>query len=330
MNLRTSIVLLIALIMVAGWVYFYEVRKPPEREEIPPWFYLADFDDIIGVSIEHEGQSLGYSRDEDLQWYIDDKTSTPVDIAKWGGKVLLLSGPRSRRQLEESVSPGKLADFGLHEPRTVATIKLTYDREVVILMGDDAPVEPGGTYAIIQGYSPLFLIDVTWRQELSELVVNPAEPLWNKPLASEAIVGLDIFLGTQEANFSKLDGDWYIGTTKDTLVDTEHWDSVYPLLTGPSGIRSAIAYAPGLWTSSGVPSAMALPYGISSESTFVRIVYATELVGADAIASVSYLIGDKTPDETGYYAVMDPYPSILFIDKTWVEIIEGLVPDPSL
>jgi hypothetical protein len=196
-------------------------------------------------------------------------------------------------------------------------------------MGDDAPVEPGGTYAIIQGYSPLFLIDVTWRQELSELAVSPAEPLWNKSIASESIVGLDIFLEATEANFSKLDGDWYVGTTKDTSVDTEYWGLVSPLLTRPSGIRS-IGQLLNLWASSGVPSAMALPYGVTSESTMFRIVYETELEGADAFTSVSYLIGDKTSDGTGYYAVMDPYPSILFIDKAWIETIEGLVSDPPL
>jgi hypothetical protein len=75
---------------------------------------------------------------------------------------------------------------------------------------------------------------------------------------------------------------------------------------------------------------MALPYGITSESTMFRIVYETELEGVYAITSVSYLIGDKTSDGTGYYAAMDPYPSMLFIDKIWVETIEGLVSDPPL
>ena len=148
-------------------------------------------------------------------------------------------------------------------------------------------------------------------------------------IASELILGLDIFLGTTEANFSRLDGDWYVGTTKDTPVDIERWDLVSSLLARPSGIRS-IAQLPNLWASSGIPSAMGLPYGVTSESTMFRIVYETELEGVYAITSVSYLIGDKTSDGAGYYAAMDPYPSMLFIDKIWVETIEGLVSDLPL
>ena len=71
------------------------------------------------------------------------------------------------------------------------------------------------------------------------------------------------------------------------------------------------------------------PYGVTDDAPEIRILFQTAWVeGVEAISRISYFLGDKAPDDSGYYAQVDPYPSILLLDTAWVETITALASAP--
>ena len=65
MSIRTSIILLVALAMVAGYVFFVQLRQVEEEEEEPPWFYNLDIQDLTRIQIDDpEGVASFHLGDE--------------------------------------------------------------------------------------------------------------------------------------------------------------------------------------------------------------------------------------------------------------------------
>ena len=171
--------------VLGGYVLFFELQRSPEREPEPPWFYNVHENDIVRISITHQGENQTFVKGEPYTWYFDDGTGSPaeaVDIQRWGGIPLLLTGPRSRRLLEDQISDPAL--YGLEPPLSYIGVLLRDGREVNVLLGNLTP-DGAGNYALLEGFAPLFIVDVTWGEVLNRLVLEP--PLVPEPL--EKVVG---------------------------------------------------------------------------------------------------------------------------------------------
>jgi hypothetical protein len=169
MNVRLSIILVVVLILVGGYVFLYEVRKVPQPKEEPPWFYDVNMMDIVRISITHEGKTVAFVR-EGEDWYFDDPQRSPVNLDRWSGIVLLLSGPRSNRLLAETIDdPTK---YGLDPPRSIIQVSLEDGREFEIHLGDKTP-DGVNQYASMVGNPGLFLITGAWGDVLVRLVTEP-------------------------------------------------------------------------------------------------------------------------------------------------------------
>lgn len=180
-NFRITFVFAVLAIVVGGYVLIFELQKTPDKEPQPLWFYNIHDDDIQRISITHEGETLAFikSLEEGFQWLFDDGTDTKVDLNRWGGIPLLLTGPRSRRILEERIDDPK--DYGLDPPRTVVELSLVDGRKLSVRIGDKTP-DGTGNYGQLAGFPALFLIDVSWGEVLSRLVTEP--PAASEPVTS--------------------------------------------------------------------------------------------------------------------------------------------------
>ena len=173
MNVRVSLVLLVILALVGSYVFLFELRKPEEAQLLPPWFYDVETFEIQHINIAHQGQSMAYARGADQKWYFDDGTGRPVDSGKFSGMTLLLSGPRSQRELEEEdLEP---ASFGLEPPQTEITVGLTEGRSVSVELGDVTPAGDG-QYARLKRFSKIFVVTSSWGEVLTKLVTEPPYP----------------------------------------------------------------------------------------------------------------------------------------------------------
>ena len=184
MNFRITFVLAVLAVVVGGYVVFFELQKTTERATQPLWFYNVHDDDIQRISITHEGETQAFIKGtgEQFQWFFDDGTDTEVDLNRWGGIPLLVTGPRSRRVLEERIDD--LIAYGLEPPQTVVAVSLYDGRELSVRIGDSTP-DNSGSYAQLAGFPTLFLIDASWGEVLSRLVTEPPVP----PEPLEEVVG---------------------------------------------------------------------------------------------------------------------------------------------
>ena len=133
MSIRTSIILVVALAMVAGYVFFIQLRQVEEEKEQPPWFYNLDISDLTRIHIKGGEENASFHLGEDNVWRIGDPDGIPVGLERWGGITLLLTGPRSRRLLDEQ--PAELVPYGLDAPPTVVEVDLKDGRSINVLPG---------------------------------------------------------------------------------------------------------------------------------------------------------------------------------------------------
>lgn len=172
MSFRITFVLAILALVVGGYVALFELQKTTESEPKPLWFYNVRDDDIKRISVTYQGETLAFTKQsgKEFKWHFDDGTSREVDLIRWGGIPLLVTGPRSKRVLDDTVSD--LAPYGLKTPETIIEVTLNNGRIIKVLVGNKAP-DGKGSYAQLSGFSTLFLIDPSWAEVLSRLVLEP-------------------------------------------------------------------------------------------------------------------------------------------------------------
>lgn len=171
MNVRISAVLLLLLALIASYVFLFELEKPSEESgKKSPWFYDLAMSEIEEFTVTYEAESETFVQAPDGTWHFDDFDGAPVDLDKFSGITLLLSGPRSMRELEgDNINP---AAYGLESPISSITVGMDGGRSVSIELGDITP-DVKGQYVRLAGESDIFIVTNSWGDVLTNLVRNP-------------------------------------------------------------------------------------------------------------------------------------------------------------
>ena len=328
MSIRTTLALAIIVAAVGVVVYINPFKDQEERGPDPPWFYQVSEDAIETIEVVHEGKRVKFVRDEASQWEFEDHPGVPPAHRRWGGMVLMLTGPKTRRLLQDSFADH--AQYGLADPSTVVDVTLAGDRRIRVFLGD--PTTDGGhLYGQISGlatdFPQLFLINSGWGDVLSRLVTEPPYPKWFVKRDPAEISELSIIKGEQHGGdqkwlqFKYLKDEWVAqlhGVDRwRTPVDLGQWESVLPLLGGPE--FKIMATHIDDFTSYGI-------YESSSSAIHLRFegVSNKGIVFDDAVV---YVVGDRTPDGTGYYAKTEEgefEQPLLWLEAAWVDQILDL------
>jgi len=145
------------------------MTRSSEKTKQPPWVYTMDDDALVSIDVTYKGETMAFRRDDKFQWHFDKPDGEPVNLERWGGIPLLLSGPRSQRVLAQEVKD--LAPYGLVSPQM--TIKLGFGGEPLsILVGDSTP-DGKGYYMQVRGYPAVYTVDYTWGDVIARLVTEP-------------------------------------------------------------------------------------------------------------------------------------------------------------
>ena len=169
MNFRISFILMVLVAVVGGYVLIFELQR--QSEESPwtgPWFYDVGFEDITSISVTYREQRQAFVRKE--QGWIFEDTGEPVNLERWGGIPLLLSGPRSTRLLAEQID--NPAEYGLDPPQSHITVGIKGGRQISILLGNKTP-DGASYYGQVADSAPLFLILGSWGDIINRLVTEP-------------------------------------------------------------------------------------------------------------------------------------------------------------
>ncbi len=175
MSFRSTLILIAILFLVGGFIFISEARKPKETYIEPPEVWSVEEESIIGidVSVPAEGKSVSFVIGKDEYWNFNDTELSPVDLARWGGIVLLVTGPASRRQIADKVT--RPEDFGLVKPSLIVKLSLTGRKPLEILVGDPSPNEEH-FYIMVKGGDPLYIVHRSWHEVFTRLVMEPPYP----------------------------------------------------------------------------------------------------------------------------------------------------------
>lgn len=339
MNWKFTVALIAVAAAVAAVAVVNPFERTEEREPADPWFYQVSFDDIISIEIYAGENSETFSKNERGEWVIDRLDDIPPSHMRWGGIVLLLSGPQTRRDFS-TVRPviDDPAEYGLDDPHLVVKLGLTADRSLEFRLGDETP-DGEQHYGQVVGFPQLFLITSIWGEVLARLANETPTPKWWEYRDPETVAEVNIYTGKVENAEGKVvegpylrlqneDGAWMarlfaaVGGDEEgnRPLDSEKMEPYLPLLGGPGGFRVE-EYR--------VRDRDYADWGISNEggrSVEIRFSGRTER-GTKFTDGVLFLIGDETPDGESRYALPaaeSALSPVLRIDAEWTDAMFDL------
>jgi hypothetical protein len=172
-----AILILFAILAVAGSVYYF-VSRPKPPAEPPPKYYVWDFtmDSLqkVTISLPKSSQSESFIKHpDDRQFYFDVPNGPMVDNKKWGGGIpLLLSGPGATRLIIQNATADQLQQYGFSTPNMTATLTLTDGTIYNVLVGDSNP-EVTTYYTKLASNSDVYTVDKSWFDVLAAIVTSP-------------------------------------------------------------------------------------------------------------------------------------------------------------
>tara|TARA_B100001750_G_C15457313_1_gene572312 strand:- start:132 stop:1118 length:987 start_codon:yes stop_codon:yes gene_type:complete len=317
MNTPATGILLVVLALIAGiWFFVIKVGDEPAEASDAFWFYKVAEADIETISIKTESVEQSFSLRDNSDWYFTGEQQPPVDMSRWGGVTLVLSGPRARRVLSEEIED--LKTYGLDPPSTVLGLHLRGDRNLTMYLGDLTP-DGSGYYATQEDDDNLYVIESVWGKVIRRLASEPPYPSWFYRFDSSRVLYLSVTKDEKTSHFVK-DGatvaSWRFADADRTPIDPVRWAEIIPLLDGPPslGILSDTIDDLG-------------KYGLLEPESTIIVEYLPPEGIEGSNWEVLLEVGSPIEDGSGYYAKTTGQPALLTIDVQWYETLERLVDD---
>ena len=333
MNWKLTAALVILAAAIGVVAYINPFREDEEAKARSPWFYQVSFDDIERIRVEAGENVESFHKNEDEVWVFDSLDGIPPSHTRWGGIVLLLSGPQTRRDISV-VRPTieDPAEYGLDTPGLIVNLGLIGERELEFRLGDKT-TDGNHNYGQVIGFPQLYLIADIWGDVLARLANEPPVPKWYEPRDPETIAEVNILLGVPGEPTAPLlriqneDGVWlakHFDTDDDNRpLDPEVWDAEYKTLMGGPGGITVGQYR--------VRDRDYGDWGIDQNGHSIEIRFSgVSERGINYTDGVLFLIGDKTPDGSAYYAVPaqdQVLVPVILLPAEWTDKMFDLVGD---
>jgi hypothetical protein len=315
MSIRTSIILVVSLVMVAGYVFFVQIRGTAEVVDEPPWFYNVDLSDMTRISITDRGEEAVFFLGDDRHWHLDDPEGLPVGADRWGGINLLLTGPKSRRLLD--AQPTDLAPYGLDQPPVRIEVNLRDGRTIPVLLGLPTP-DGVGVYAQVEGFPQVFTIVAGWGQVMTRLITEPPYPSWYYDVDLSIVNRVRLQTPEIIVSLTEDDASWHFDDKAESPVDEAQLTAIFASLEQPSQ-QTLVEY--GVFDLA--------QYGL--EEPPLTLFFQTSVIREDGISvngQILFRIGNAAEDGTGYYVQTEKdelFPDVFKVSADWVEELQAIV-----
>jgi hypothetical protein len=170
MRLRTTGILLIAFLVLLGYVYFVEMRKSPAQAPIDKtmWVLTVGADDVQSLNINDRGQAISFNRSGD-SWYIGEAGGNQANPDKVKGMISSLVNLQATRVLTQTDA---LSSYGLDKPAMVVVLGLASGQQEQLAFGDKNP-QGAQYYVLKKGAAPVYLVYAALGDDLRSLVSSP-------------------------------------------------------------------------------------------------------------------------------------------------------------
>ncbi len=185
MNFRNTAILVALFALLAGYVYFVEMAKPPVDTTVQDkdkYVFTLGLDDLNALEIRDGDKSLFLVKDGTGTWFVGGVGAAKADVAQMGSVLTGLTDLRASRVITD-LSAG-LATYGLEQPAVQANIQVTGDKTESLLIGDKVP-QGANYYAQRKGVQAIYLVPDYLVAGLKGLVAAP--PYLPTPTAAVSI-----------------------------------------------------------------------------------------------------------------------------------------------
>ncbi len=177
MSFKNTLILVAILMLMGGYIVYLRVNQLRENDETPPdvWSYPEEKIRHIRIALPNENKEIAFTVDGRDSWFIEASEKKPVDLKRWGGIVLLLSGPQARRVITNEVKI--LNPYGLDAPSMIITLEIEgRDKPLTVVVGDHTP-DAKAVYVILKEHQTVYLLDDSWFNVMIRLVREPPEKI---------------------------------------------------------------------------------------------------------------------------------------------------------
>ncbi|MEE9611379.1 MAG: DUF4340 domain-containing protein [Desulfatiglandales bacterium] len=175
MSYRTTLLLVIILLLLGSLVYLFPKKNSPESPLFGPEVWSVDTEKInrIEIHLPKEGQNVAFVKGSDDFWYFDEEDKSPVDKGRWAGIVLLVSGPSSRRLISQKAEDPSV--YGFKKPNMEIIVTVQDHETLKVVVGDRTP-NRANYYVKLSDYDPIYTVDRSWQETMKRLVKEPPRP----------------------------------------------------------------------------------------------------------------------------------------------------------
>lgn len=206
MKKNRSMIAAVALlaVMCAGYgaVSFgvAQSEKHRQEEEAADTIYLTDFEEVTGISVASQEQTMNFEKKEG-EWLDADDPERPL---KQSLVALLASSGQKLTAVRKLEGAGELSNYGLDDPAYRAVFSDDNGKEAAILVGDE--LDDGRFYAKLEDLADVYTIDSGLVSAMDYSDLEFTQPQVLPAVNSDEVQQIRVTGSGQEAVYSRDDG----------------------------------------------------------------------------------------------------------------------------
>jgi hypothetical protein len=153
---KSTILLLLLAVLAGGLTWYFEIKHPRKADisaEIPKPAFLFHSADVVSIGVQRTGEAVLVER-QGSNWQITQPVNTRADQSVMDSLVDTVSSAMVVRKF--SVSPDRVATYGLTQPAVTLLIKLKNGSQHRVSIGSK-DFDGSNVYALVDGASDVYL-----------------------------------------------------------------------------------------------------------------------------------------------------------------------------
>jgi hypothetical protein len=203
-GLRSTLVLLVALIALGGYIYYSNSHPPADTDTEPKLFTALDSSTVSDLTVKSKNGDVTTLKKDAGVWKIVAPIETAASDIDAAGVANVLADVRRVRVLEES--PTDLKQYGLDDPKVRVEFKTSDGKTGKLLLGD-ATVTGGNLYAKKNDEPAVILIGQYHEASLNKSTFDLRDKRIVK-IDRSTVDGADVTVDGKTIDLTKANGDW--------------------------------------------------------------------------------------------------------------------------
>ena len=295
MRWYTITALAVALLLVGGFYYLYEVRWAPERERVETRkgrVFQAEAADVTAVELKRPADTVRLARAGD-GWELKSPVVARGDRARVDEALTTVLTAKADREIDPK--PAALGDFGLDKPAAEVTLTLKDGKTLGLALGNKTPTGVW-VYAREAGKPAVVALPDGVLREATK----PAAEFRDRTILSvdrKEVSGFDVTSDGETLSVTHAGDAWRITKPKELPADTEAIGDMFEKLTAAK-VKEFAAEAPPSRATYGLDRPLRLTIYTGREKDR---------------ASRTLLVGRADATKKGVYAMREGETSVLLL-----------------